>query len=98
SVLLPGPIDTAVVAWANIDAILLELVHTIRRGVIAFAVAVAFMVPFGIFCGRVRAFGQFVDPVLEFVVTIPAIAIIPIVMLLAGVGDLAKISVIVYAM
>ena len=56
------------------------------------------MVPFGIACGRLRALGLVVDPILEFLVTIPPPAVIPIVMLLAGVGDVAKIAVISYAM
>jgi NitT/TauT family transport system permease protein len=39
-----------------------------------------------------------VDPILEFLVTIPPPAVIPIVMILAGIGDTAKIAVISYAM
>ena len=39
-----------------------------------------------------------VDPILEFLVTIPPPAVIPIVMILAGIGDVAKIAVVCYAM
>jgi NitT/TauT family transport system permease protein len=39
-----------------------------------------------------------VDPILEFLITIPPPAVIPVVMVLAGVGDAAKIAVISYAM
>ena len=45
-----------------------------------------------------RPLGLIVDPILEFLVTIPPPAVIPIVMVLAGIGDAAKIAVIGYAM
>jgi NitT/TauT family transport system permease protein len=98
TVLFPGPWQTAVAVVQNFSGIALELGNTLRRAFTAFGLSVLVMVPFGIACGRLRALGLVVDPILEFLVTIPPPAVIPIVMLLAGVGDVAKIAVISYAM
>jgi NitT/TauT family transport system permease protein len=98
TVLFPGPWQTAVAIVQNFSSIAMELGNTLRRAFTAFGLSVLVMVPFGIACGRLRALGLIVDPILEFLVTIPPPAVIPIVMLLAGIGDVAKIAVIAYAM
>jgi len=98
TVLFPGPWQTAQSITANFGTIALEMGNTLRRAFTAFGLSVLFMVPFGIACGRLRPLGLIVDPILEFLVTIPPPAIIPIAMLFAGVGDSAKIAVICYAM
>lgn len=96
--LFPGPWQTAQAIVANFATIATEVGNTLRRAFTAFGLSLLVMVPFGIACGRIRLLGKIVDPILEFLVTIPPPAIIPIVMLLAGVGDIAKIAVISYAM
>jgi NitT/TauT family transport system permease protein len=98
TVLFPGPWRTAQAIVANFGTIADEMGNTLRRAFTAFGLSVLFMVPFGIACGRLRPLGMVVDPILEFLVTIPPPAIIPIAMLFAGVGDVAKIAVICYAM
>jgi NitT/TauT family transport system permease protein len=98
TVLFPGPFQTALAIVENAPMIGAELVNTLRRALGAFGLSVLFMVPFGIACGRLRPLGLIVDPILEFLVTIPPPAVIPIVMVLAGIGDTAKIAVISYAM
>jgi NitT/TauT family transport system permease protein len=82
----------------NAHAIVAEMGNTLRRAFTAFGLSALVMVPFGIACGRLRPLGLIVDPILEFLVTIPPPAVIPIVMVLAGIGDAAKIAVIGYAM
>lgn len=98
TVLFPGPWQTAQAIAANFDTIAGEMGDTLRRAFTAFALAVLVMVPFGIACGRLRPLGMIVDPILEFLVTVPPPAVIPIVMLLAGIGDTAKIAVVIYAL
>lgn len=96
--LFPGPWQTWLAIRDNLPAIAGEMLNTLRRAFSAFALSVVVMVPFGVACGRLRLLGALVDPVLEFMVALPAPAVIPIVMLLAGVGDAAKIAVVCYAM
>ena len=98
TVLFPGPWRTAVSVAENFRAIAGEMGNTLRRAFTAFGLSALLMVPFGIACGRLRPLGLIVDPILEFLVTIPPPAVIPIVMVLAGIGDSAKIAVISYAM
>jgi NitT/TauT family transport system permease protein len=98
TVLFPGPLQTARAIIEDFPTIASELGNTLRRAFTAFGLSVMVMVPLGIACGRLRRLGLIVDPILEFLVTIPPPAIIPIVMILAGVGDVAKIAVISYAM
>lgn len=98
TVLFPGPWRTALAAIENFHLISEELLNTLRRAFTAFGLSVLVMVPFGIACGRLRPLGMIVDPILEFLVAIPPPAVIPVVMVLAGVGDVAKIAVISYAM
>jgi NitT/TauT family transport system permease protein len=98
TVLFPGPWQTALAILADFPTIATELGNTLRRAFTAFGLSVLVMVPFGIACGRVKVLGLIIDAILEFLVTIPPPAIIPIVMVLAGVGDVAKIAVVSYAM
>ena len=98
TVLFPGPQQTARAIVADFSTIVVQLGNTLRRAFTAFGLSVMVMVPLGIACGRLRRLGLIVDPILEFLATIPPPAIIPIVMILAGVGDVAKIAVISYAM
>ena len=98
TVLFPGPWQTAQAIVANFATIAGEMGNTLRRAFTAFGLSVLVIVPFGIACGRLRPLGMVVDPMLEFLVTIPPPAIIPIAMLFAGVGDTAKIAVICYAL
>jgi NitT/TauT family transport system permease protein len=97
TVLFPGPWQTAQSIVGDFGTILDQMGNTLRRAFTAFGLSVLIMVPFGIACGRLRPLGVIVDPVLEFLVTIPPPAIIPMAMLFAGVGDAAKIAVICYA-
>ena len=98
TVLFPGPWETAVSVVTDFRTIAYEIGITLGRAFTAFGLSVLVMVPFGIACGRLRPLGLIVDPILEFLVTIPPPAVIPIVMILAGIGDAAKIAVISYAM
>src|SRR5215510_13457913 len=98
TVLFPGPLQTALSMAESFHTIASEMGNTLRRAATAFGLSLLVMVPLGIACGRLRLLGLVIDPVLEFLVTIPPPAVIPIVMVVAGVGNLSKIAVIRYAM
>jgi len=55
------------------------------------------MLPLGIFIGRVRSVGDYIEPVFDMLRPLPALAIIPLAMIFAGVGSTAKIMVIYYS-
>ncbi|MGH8310841.1 MAG: ABC transporter permease, partial [Steroidobacteraceae bacterium] len=73
-----------------------ETGYSLQRAAIGFLLALGTMLPLGVFLGRVRAAGVLVEPVIEFVRPLPPIAIIPVTMLFLGIGDAARIGVVVY--
>jgi len=95
--LFPSPVRVAGDAIRYAPEILSELRHTLFRATLGLALAMATMIPFGIFLGRFRVIGAVMEPVIDMIATLPPPAMIPIVMLFAGTGDWAKIVVIAYA-
>ncbi|MCO6188406.1 ABC transporter permease [Rhizobium sp. L1K21] len=79
--------------WRNILA---ATGITLRRAAIGFLIALTFMLPLGIVLGRVRVLGEIIEPVLEFLRPLPPIAVVPLAMMLLGIGDVAKLVVIVF--
>lgn len=73
-----------------------HIMHTLRRAATGFALALVTMIPLGIVIGRNRIFAQILEPVIDLLRPLPPIAIVPVVMLFAGIGDTAKISVITF--
>ncbi|MCB1347422.1 MAG: ABC transporter permease [Maritimibacter sp.] len=69
---------------------------TLKRAAIGFLIALVTMVPAGILLGRVRVLGEIVEPVIEFLRPLPPVAIIPLAMMLLGIGDGAKLTVVVW--
>jgi len=79
--------------WRNIFA---ATGATLRRAGIGFAIALVTMLPLGIILGRIRILGELVEPVLEFLRPLPPIAVVPLAMMILGIGDAAKLVVIVF--
>jgi len=73
---------------------LLNILDSIRRMVIGFALALAFAVPVGLMMGRSRFVAAFFNPLLMIIYPVPKAALMPIIMLWLGVGDASKTLVI----
>lgn len=97
SPLVPGPWQVAVAAVTETPEILRQLSITLIRAAEGFALAFALMVPLGIFLGRLRLIGLLLEPLMDMLATLPPPAIVPLVMLFAGTGDGAKVTIIAYA-
>jgi NitT/TauT family transport system permease protein len=67
---------------------------SLRRMAIGFSIAVAVSIPLGLFMGRSRAVASFFNPLLMVIYPVPKAALMPIIMLWLGVGDVAKTLVI----
>jgi NitT/TauT family transport system permease protein len=67
---------------------------SLRRMAIGFGVAVVVSIPLGLLMGRSRAVASFFNPLLMVIYPVPKAALMPIIMLWLGVGDLAKTLVI----
>lgn len=90
-------------AWEAIRAIpsilgdkesLINILASLRRMAIGFGVAVVVSIPLGLMMGRSRNVASFFNPLLMVTYPVPKAALMPIIMLWLGVGDVAKMLVI----
>jgi NitT/TauT family transport system permease protein len=73
---------------------LINILASLRRMVIGFGVAVTVSIPLGLMMGRSRGVASFFNPLLMVTYPVPKAALMPIIMLWLGVGDIAKMLVI----
>jgi NitT/TauT family transport system permease protein len=74
--------------------VLTNILASVRRMAIGFALAIAVAVPVGLLMGRSRAVAAFFNPLLMMIYPVPKAALMPIIMLWLGVGDASKTLVI----
>ena len=95
--------DSFPTAWNAIRAVpsilgdkesLINILASIRRMVIGFSVAISLSIPLGLMMGRSRAVASFFNPLLMITYPVPKAALMPIILLWLGVGDIAKMLVI----
>jgi NitT/TauT family transport system permease protein len=73
---------------------LINIAASLRRMAVGFALALAVSIPLGLMMGRSRAVASFFNPLLMIIYPVPKAALMPIIMLWLGVGDIAKTLVI----
>jgi NitT/TauT family transport system permease protein len=73
---------------------LVNILASLRRMAIGFGVGVAVSIPLGLMMGRSGAVASFFNPLLMITYPVPKAALMPIIMLWLGVGDIAKTLVI----
>lgn len=73
---------------------LINIAASLRRMGIGFGTAVLVSIPLGLVMGRSRAVASFFNPLLMVIYPVPKAALMPIIMLWLGVGDLSKTLVI----
>jgi len=93
----PGALDMLSELRQFGPELLREMGTTLWRAAAGLFLALVTMLPLGIFIGRVRSVGDYIEPVFDMLRPLPALAIIPLAMIFAGVGSTAKIMVIYYS-
>ena len=73
---------------------LLNILDSLRRMAIGLGLAVLVSIPLGLMMGRSRAVAAFFNPLLMVVYPVPKAALMPVIMLWLGVGDVSKTLVI----
>ena len=73
---------------------LINILASLRRMAIGFSIAVLVSMPLGLLMGRSRAVAAFFNPLLMVIYPVPKAALMPIIMLWLGVGDITKTLVI----
>jgi NitT/TauT family transport system permease protein len=95
--------DSFPTAWESLRAIppiltdkesLINIADSLRRMAIGLTLAVAISIPLGLLMGRSRGVAAFFNPLLMIIYPVPKAALMPIIMLWLGVGDLSKTLVI----
>ena len=90
-------------AWESLRAVpailtdkesLLNIGASLRRMTLGFVAALLFAVPLGLMMGRIKAVASFFNPLMMVIYPVPKAALMPIIMLWLGVGDVSKTLVI----
>ena len=84
------PLDAILAAlWKGVvgGALLGDIAISLQRSGTAFAAAVLFAIPLGIFMGQIRAVERALDPILQLFRQTSALALYPVFILLLGLGE-----------
>jgi NitT/TauT family transport system permease protein len=98
-IFLPAPWSViASMATGMVSGILAkDVVVTVARSLAGFFLAAAIGVPLGLLVGRVKLLADATQPTIDFFRSIPATALFPLFLFFFGVGDKAKIAIVIYA-
>jgi ABC-type nitrate/sulfonate/bicarbonate transport system permease component len=86
--------DAFVKTWVG-DAFFVDVVPSVYRLLVGLVLAVVIGIALGTLVGSVRWLRQFVEPVFEFFRAVPPPMLVPLLAITLGIGDTAKIVVIV---
>ena len=94
-VLLPSPGDSFKAIWDGFvgGTLVRDFLITVRRTLLAFAIAVAVAVPLGIVLGSSQRLYSSVEFVIDFFRSTPASALFPLFLVILGVGEETKVAV-----
>ena len=73
---------------------LINILDSLRRMAVGLGLAVVTAIPLGLMMGRSRAVAAFFNPLLMVIYPVPKAALMPVIMLWLGVGDISKTLVI----
>jgi NitT/TauT family transport system permease protein len=95
-VFLPGPLQVCIRAfhWLLEDDLLGDATISIYRVMGGFVLSAVLALPLGLLIGAFRPVEAVMEPLIDFIRYMPAVAFIPLVMLWLGIGESAKISII----
>lgn len=98
-IFLPSPwaVAKSLVTGLVSDHLGTDMLVTVLRALVGFLIAAILGAPIGLLVGRVRLLAQATQPTIDFFRSIPATALFPLFLFFFGVGDKAKIAIVVYA-
>jgi NitT/TauT family transport system permease protein len=97
--LIPTPGEVALRFWQLLvhDTLAIDILISTERVAAGVALGIACAVPVGFALGWYRHIRGFVDPLINFFRALPPIALIPLVIVYFGIGELAKVVILFYA-
>jgi NitT/TauT family transport system permease protein len=96
---LPAPWAVAKSLFSGLlqGAFLRDWLATVARSIAGFALASVVGIPLGLLVGRIPALSRATQPTIDFFRSIPATALFPLFLFFFGLGDTAKIAIVIYA-
>jgi NitT/TauT family transport system permease protein len=76
--------------WAHVQA-------SLSRSLVGFSLALVYAIPLGLAIGYYRRFSAVVSPLLEALRNTAALALLPVFILLLGIGEASKVALVVYS-
>ncbi len=98
--LAPTPFEVANTLWNQLlitGEIFPDIIATLWRVLIGYGIAIIIGITLGIFMGSSEKIYITLDPVIDFFRSIPATAMFPLFLLFFGIGDEAKIVLVIWA-
>ncbi len=97
--LIPTPFQVAARFWQLLmrERLALDILISAARVAVGVILGIVFAVPAGFAVGWYRHIRTFVDPLINFFRALPPIALIPLVIVYFGIGELAKVMILFYA-
>lgn len=96
---LPTPwvVGKALVAGLFSGQLARDLLATILRSLAGFTLSALAGIPFGLLIGRIPVLARATQPTIDFFRSIPATALFPLFLFAFGLGDTAKVAIVIYA-
>ncbi|MEU6701145.1 ABC transporter permease [Pseudonocardia sp. NPDC046786] len=94
------PFSTVAAAIADLalsGALFEHVAISLQRSLLGFLIAIAVSVPLGLLIAWYRPLAEVLDPLLEIFRNTAALALLPVFVLILGIGELSKVSLIVFA-
>ena len=97
--LVPTPLAVLTKWWSLVTeaGFLVDMYMSTQRVVLGVALGIIAAVPVGFLLGWYQPVRQFIDPLINFFRALPPIALIPLVIVYFGIGELAKVVILFYA-
>lgn len=91
---LPSPWKTLIATSRMVVTLdgLVTILWTLVRILVGYALSVMIGIPLGLLMGRFRRIGLSVSSIVDFLRSLPALALFPLLMLVFGIGEASKIA------
>lgn len=90
----PGDVAQRFASWVKQEGFASDLGISVYRVTAGFLFSLLLAMPVGLLCGTFRPAEALLEPAMDFVRYMPAVAFVPLMLLWCGVGEASKISVI----
>lgn len=92
SPVIPRPVEVAgTLSGRFVSRLILHILASTRRIIVSIAAAFVIALPLGIGVGRVKALDRVLSPALYLFYPVPKIAFLPVILILAGLGEASKL-------